>query len=128
MNTKYLMISSSVVSGLVGVIASFFPKEILNSAGQTASDFSVLIIQVAGALYLGFAMMNWMAKTVLIGGIYARPLCMGNFLHFAIAAVVLIKVAMNTTSLKFIWPGAIVYSTFAILFGIVLFTSPVKKQ
>ncbi len=121
------MISSSVITGLIGVVASFLPEEILNNVGQTPSEFSVLIIQITGALYLGFAMMNWMAKTVLIGGIYARPLCMGNFIHFAIVAIVLIKVGMNTTSLKFIWIAAIVYSIFAILFGIVLFTSPGKK-
>ena len=128
MNTKYLMISSSIVTGVLGVFASFLPKEILNNVGLTASEFPTLVIQIAGALYLGFAMMNWMAKTVLIGGIYARPLCMGNFLHFAIAAVVLIKVTINTTSLKFVWVATIVYSIFAILFGIVLFTNPKKKQ
>jgi len=87
-----------------------------------------LIIQIVGALYLGFAMMNWMAKAVLIGGIYARPLCMGNFLHFTIAALALIKATVNNTSLKYVWVATIVYSIFAILFGIVLFTSPNKKQ
>lgn len=124
MNTKYLMISSSVIMGLIGAVASFLPEEILNNVEQAASEFSILVIQIAGALYLGFAMMNWMAKTVLIGGIYARPLCMGNFIHFAITAVILIKVTVNTTSLKFVWIAAIVYSIFAILFGIVLFTNP----
>jgi hypothetical protein len=128
MNTKYLMISSSFFTGLIGVVTSFLPKEILNNVGQGASEFSILIMQIAGALYLGFAMMNWMAKSVLIGGIYARPLCMGNFLHFSIAAIVLIKATMNTIDLKFILIAAIVYSVFAILFGIVLFTSPGKKQ
>lgn len=121
------MISSAVVMGLIGVVASFLPEEILSNAGQAAPEFSILIIQIAGALYLGFAMMNWMAKTVLMGGIYARPLCMGNFLHFAIAAVILIKVTMNATSLKFVWIAAIVYLIFAILFGIVLFKSPKKN-
>lgn len=94
MNTKHLMVASSFITGLIGVAASFLPEEILNKVGQGTSEFFILIIQIAGALYLGFAIMNWMAKTVLIGGIYARPLCMGNFLHFAIAAIVLIKAAI----------------------------------
>ncbi len=81
MNTKHLMVASSVITGIIGVVASFLPEEISNKVGQTGSAFSVLIIQIIGALYLGFAMMNWMAKTVLIGGIYARPFCMENFLR-----------------------------------------------
>ncbi len=58
MNTKYLMVASSLVTGLLGVVASFLPKEILDNVGQGTSEFSVLIIQIAGTLYLGFAMMN----------------------------------------------------------------------
>ena len=68
-----------------------------------------------------------MAKTVLIGGIYARPLCMGNFIHFTIAALALIKAAMNNPHLKYVWVATIVYAIFAALFGIVLFTNPGKK-
>ena len=121
------MISSSIVMGLTGVTASFFPKEILDSIGLTANELSVLFVQITGALYLGFAVMNWMAKTVLIGGIYSRPLCMGNFLHFTVAALALIKAATNNSNLKYVWVATIVYAIFAVLFGIILFTNPGKK-
>ena len=121
------MISSSIVMGLTGVAASFFPEEILNNIGLTANELSLLFVQITGALYLGFAVMNWMAKTVLIGGIYSRPLCMGNFMHFTIAALALIKAAMNNSNLKYVWVATIVYAIFAVLFGIILFTNPRKK-
>ena len=127
MNTKYLMIASALFTGLVGLSASFLPHEILNFVGLNSSVLSTLLIQITGALYLGFALMNWMAKAVLIGGIYAKPLCTGNFLHFTIAALALIKAAFNHTDLKIILIAAIAYSVFAILFGFILFTHPARK-
>ena len=47
--------------------------------------------QACGVLYLGFAILNWMAKDDLIGGIYSRPVAMGNFLHFFTIAMALVK-------------------------------------
>ena len=127
MNSRYVMIASSIVTGLLGLTASFFPKEILNNVGLSPTETVILFVQVTGALYIGFALMNWMAKTVLIGGIYARPLAMGNFAHFMIAAIALIKAAINNSVLTYLWITAVVYSIFAVMFGIVLFTNPAKK-
>jgi hypothetical protein len=87
-----------------------------------------LFVQLAGALYLGFAMMNWMAKTVLIGGIYALPLAIGNFSHFLIGALALLKYAFAAPNSLFLWLFTIIYALFAVLFGIVFFTHPVKAN
>lgn len=121
------MIASSIFMGLLGICATFLPNEILNYMGINLTILPTLLIQIIGALYLGFALMNWMAKTVLIGGIYSKPLCMGNFLHFTAAGLALIKGAFHNPGLNFIIIAAIAYSIFAILFGVILFTSPVKK-
>jgi hypothetical protein len=128
MNRKTLMMASSVFTGLLGVIASFLPNEVLNSIGILPMDTLTLFVQISGALYVGFAVMNWMAKTVLIGGIYARPLAMGNFAHFIIAAIALIKAVMKKSDLEYLWLAAILYSTFAVLFGLVLFSNPSKTM
>lgn len=128
MNSKYLMAASAIVTGLLGLAASFLPKEILVNAGISPSETLILFVQVTGALYVGFGIMNWMAKAVLIGGIYAKPLAMGNFTHFLIAAIALLKFVSNHSVSPYVWTAAIVYLIFAILFGIVLFTSPFKKK
>ncbi|MEO6819232.1 MAG: hypothetical protein ABI266_05600, partial [Ginsengibacter sp.] len=91
MNTKLLMISSASIMGLFSIIATFLPNEILIALGQIPTALLILMLQITGAIYFGFAIMNWMAKTVLIGGIYARPLAMGNFSHFIIVALALMK-------------------------------------
>jgi hypothetical protein len=127
MNTKILMMASAVFMFLGGILLQFFPQEVLGYLGITVIGVTSLFIQLAGALYLGFALMNWMAKTVLIGGIYARPLAIGNFAHFSIGALGLIKFALSNGASPLIWVIAIIYSIFAVLFGIVFMTHPGKK-
>jgi hypothetical protein len=127
MNTTLLMISSALLMATIGILLQFVPHEVLNYFGACSTSITALFVQITGALYIGFAMMNWMAKTVLIGGIYARPLAIGNFSHFLIAALALLKYAYAVQSSWAVWITAIVYSTFAILFGIVFFTHPQKK-
>lgn len=115
--------------GALGASTSFFTNEILDTLGIASNELVLRCLQLMSALYLGFAIMNWMAKTVLIGGIYAKPLSMGNFFHFAIGAIILIKLVIhNPASAKFIWAICIIYSVLAVLFGIVLFNNPSKNN
>ena len=121
--------SSALLMAVGGGALLFVPHEILNYFGTpSAVGISVLFVQLTGALFFGFAMMNWMAKTVLIGGIYARPLAIGNFTHFLIGALGLLKFAYAAQNSYLVWTFAIIYTIFAILFGIVLFTHPLKTN
>lgn len=128
MNTKILLAASAVVMGLLGAGASFAPHETLAFAGEQSTGLLPLVVQVIGALYLGFAMTNWMAKDSLIGGIYNRPLALGNFVHFTVGAFALGKGAaaasFDTTTVGF----AALYAVFAIAFALLFFTSPVKRS
>lgn len=128
MNTKLLMILSAVLFGLSGLFLQFMPHEVLNSFGTPAVGLNPLLVQMIGSLYLGFAMMNWMAKTVLIGGIYARPLAMGNFVHFMVGGLALLKFTWQTPNSIILWGLTVIYSIFAFCFGFVFFTNPLKKN
>jgi hypothetical protein len=129
MNTKLLMIASALSMAICGVSLQFFPHEILSYFGAAATGVTPLFFQLAGALYLGFAMTNWMAKSVLIGGIYARPLAVGNFAHFMVGALALLKYAFSAPQSSLpVWIAAVIYSLFAVLFGYVFFTHPLKTN
>ena len=118
------MTFSAAAMAVIGLAMQFFPQELLVFVGVSSDGPSPVLMQITGALYLGFAMTNWMAKAVLIGGIYARPLAIGNFAHFTIGALALIKYAFSNGSSPAVWATAIVYSIFAVLFGIVFMTHP----
>jgi hypothetical protein len=120
------MVASTLFMGVVGLAASFLPQEILGAAGLQTHGAPVLLVQVFGAAYLGFAMLNWMAKDSTIGGIYNRPLAVGNLLHFAVAAMALLKGATSVHETQ-VWIATACYSIFAVLFAFVVFTSPVRS-
>lgn len=124
MKTKVLMTLSALLMALVGIAATFLPQEILSYLGVEPRGFDVLQVQILGALYLGFAMLNWMARGNLIGGVYSRPVAMGNFLHFAVVAITLVKALAGGMRGGPILAGAVVYSAFAVWFGLVAFTHP----
>lgn len=130
MNTKLIMTAAAIVTGTAGVAFTFLPAEILSYAGLEISTALLLVLQILGALYFAFAMLNWMTKTSIIGGIYNRPIAVANFTHFFIGATALLKGIIANPSLSYgIWAIAIVYVIFAILFGSIFFRSPsVKKQ
>jgi hypothetical protein len=128
MNTKLLMTFSAFLMGVVGAVLLFLPNELLtydHSIPQTASY--ALILQVLGALYFAFAMVNWTAKANLIGGIYARPIAIGNLIHFMIGAFVLSKGYFSTPQ-STILILSLIYTCLCILFAVVVFSHPVKGE
>ncbi len=90
-STKFLMVLSAVVMLCLGVVLTFAPGEVVQAASGSQAPLLTAIAQACGALYLGFATLNWMAKDNLIGDIYSRPVAMGNFLHFFGMAMAFIK-------------------------------------
>jgi hypothetical protein len=125
MHTRYLMMSSAIFLALLGLATSYFPDKVLGMHGTVPDNATLLLVQMMGALYLGFAILNWTARGVIIGGIYARPLALGNFLHFAMVGMMLGRAAV-THGVVQLASSAFVFSLFAIWFGVVLFRSPVR--
>jgi len=124
MRTRALMMASAVAMATAGLALTFLPQEFLSWAGTQPRGIAVLLAQAAGALYVGFAVLNWMAKDVVIGGIYSRPVTVGNFAHFFILAAALVRLAASPQRSGFILLVAAVYCLFAVCFGLLLFTSP----
>ncbi len=120
-NTRLLMASSALFLGLLGIAASFVPQEILTYYDAPSDGLAVVLVQITGALYLGFAALNWMARGNIIGGIYSRPVALGNFFHFLLVAILLLKqVIGGRTGIEFV-VGAVAYVVFAVSFGYILY-------
>lgn len=127
MNTKILMAASALVMGVAGAAGLFLPHEILAAIGAPATGLLPVLVQLHAGLLLGFAMTNWMAKDNLIGGIYNRPLLVGNVAHFAIGAITLLKLVVSDATPPMI-AATVIYVIFAVGFGMLMFSSPVKSS
>lgn len=95
MNTKLLMTSCSLLLGAAGIFALFMPDLILSMQGVKVTESASMLVQLMGALYFGFAIMNWTAKDSAIGGVYARPVSLANFSHFLTGTLLLVKYLFN---------------------------------
>jgi hypothetical protein len=127
MKSRWVMLASAVFMAALGLIGTFLPHELLAKLHVQENAVLALVIQLAGALYIAFAMLNWTAKDSLIGGIYNRPALLGNVLHFTAGAMALIKGAFAGHGDPSVIAGASIYALFALAFGNLMFTSPVKS-
>jgi hypothetical protein len=126
--TRVLMTASAAFLGALGACASFLPREILAHAASPGGSFAELMIQLAGAAWIAFAAVNWSARGNLLGGIYGRPIALGNFALFAIGAITLLKNLSDLRGSAILLVVAVVYSAFAACFGYVLFgAGPVES-
>lgn len=121
MNTRILLSVSAVVMGAAGIAGSFAPHEILRAAGIAPAGMLPLLVQLLAAMLFAFAMVNWMARGSLIGGIYNRPVAIGNLTHFTIGALALLKATMAGQGNVVL---TAVYAAFAVAFAMVFFRSP----
>ena len=111
-----------------GGITTFAPRELLASSSVAVTPLGIILVQAAGALYLGFAILNWTAKDNLLGGIYSRPVALGNLLHFGIMAIALLKAVATGERASTVLLACGVYVLFAAWFSVVTFGSPIGKK
>jgi len=128
MNTKILMVASSIFLMIFGLGFTFIPEEISELLNAGMNQTSILFLQILGSLYLGFGMLNWISKNNLIGGIYSKPLILGNLIHFLVTFFALIKIVgkYSKNEFLFILTITIIYSVFTFCFGYVLTKNPNK--
>ena len=70
-----------------------------------------------------------MAKGTLIGGIYNKPIAIGNLMHYGVGTIALVKIISNIqTHSEIIISLTAVYAIFAILFAYVFRTNPIKTE
>src|SRR4051812_1035442 len=90
-NTKILMSASAIFMGAIGLVCTFAPDEIQVMVSDEKVTLFPILVQMLGAVYFAFALLNWTAKANLIGGIYSRPVAIGNLTHFLMVTLALGK-------------------------------------
>ncbi len=122
------MVSSSVFLGFLGLLALFVPEELLKILSLPFINPLPVLIQLLGAMYLSFALMNWTAKDNIIGGVYLRPISIANFSHFMIGALTLVNNQFSNDANLYLLGASIVYVVYAIIFTwLVFFHTGIQK-
>ena len=100
------------------------PREILTASEIDPSPQVVLLLQLYAAVLFSWSMVNWTARGTLIGGIYNRPVAIGNLTHFTIGALALVKAFAGGAGGVLVVALVTVYAAFAATFAIVFVTTP----
>jgi hypothetical protein len=80
---------SALCLGAAGLLLLFAPRETGDALVPAAAGADA-VLQLLGAAFLGFAMMNWTARGAALGGIYGRAVVVGNLMHLLGGAFVLL--------------------------------------
>jgi len=125
-STRFIMTSSGACLAVAGLALLFFPAEALSLLGLP--DGSPLVAQVFSALLLGSAAANWTARGSMIGGIYARPLALANYLHFFMGSLILVMGLDEIDAGIGYFAVLCVYCVFGVMFAWLLFRGPGTGQ
>jgi hypothetical protein len=115
------MTSTAIVLAALGLVALFAPQELLTYLGAAPIGFLPTLVQLLAAALLALAMTDWMAKDSKIGGIYLRPIAIGNLFHFTVGAITLVRFALHGHPPVFAIVSAVLYAVFAVAFALVVF-------
>lgn len=112
------MTVAATVLGTAGIALLFAPEH--TSAFVAGAPTSESAGQLISAGFLALAIVNWMGRGAVYGGIYGRPILLGNFLFGFIVGTTSLRTALETGGPVWIFAvyGALHTAAFAwILFG-----------
>lgn len=124
MMNRLLLSSSALFLGLLGLAGTFAPAETLVLLDVDPLPAVVVLFQMAGGLYLGFALLNWMNRNAPMGGIYGKPVASANLIHFLVVALMLVKEVWNGDLGNGFLILSVLYLLFAAGFATTLFRDP----
>jgi hypothetical protein len=121
MNSRIIMASSAAFLALIGLSLTFAPDEILRHYGVSAAAPIPLLLQMGGGALVGWALVNWTARGLVVGGIYSRPLTLGNLVHFGAVTLALGKAILVIGPQPLAVGVLLGYGLFAACFGYLVF-------
>ncbi|HEX7729093.1 MAG TPA: hypothetical protein VF392_08660 [Terracidiphilus sp.] len=125
--SKIVLVSSGVVLFGVGVGLDFLPQETARLMGAPGTPAVAALVQVLAAALLGVGILNWLSRENRVGGIYGRPLALGNFLLFGVAAMPLWRT--HSAGGLAVIASAAVATVFALAYAwLLFFADPVGKE
>lgn len=89
MSSRTILTITSLLLFVAGGAAVFAADEVAGLMDLEVSFETRILAEFAGIGMLALAIQNWMSRGRPIGGVYARPLGLGNLLFFSTSALTL---------------------------------------
>ena len=129
MKGKIILTASAVLLVALGIVLNFMPQEAAAALGIAAAPATTALTQVLASALLGMGFINWFSRANRIGGIYARPLALGNFLLFGSSALSLGRTFSAHHDARIIGAATAVFAVLALAFcWLIFFADPLADQ
>ena len=107
-----------------GFALLFGPDAVLGALAPGMPAETWWLGQLLAGAWLALAAQNWLQRSVVIGGIYARPLVYSNFVLYLISALSLVRVAITPTASRAPLVLAVPMVIFAVVYAALLLRGP----
>ena len=84
--------------------------------------------QLLAAALLALAALDWLGRAALLGGIYGRPVVLGNLAFYFIAAMVLLRAGAGREVPPALWIVAVPVALLAGVYGWLLLRGPAERD
>lgn len=112
---------TAVVFGAAALSLIFAPELALARLAIAPTPAASTLAQLYGAALFGLAMTSWLARTMLLGGIYGKAVVTGGFAHALVGAFALLHALRASADNALVWGACVVYALLAIGFGTMMF-------
>ncbi len=120
--------SSAGFFALGGLAMLFAPDLVLSALIPGFPVSGLWLGQLLGAAWLGLAWMNWINRTALLGGIYARAVVGANAVCYFVGASSVFKMFTQRAQPAGLWLFEGVISGFALVYGCLLLRGPIPRD
>jgi hypothetical protein len=121
MLVKRFMEGTAIVLGGAAIALIFAPELVLTRLAIEPSAAAAPLAQLYGAALLGLAQTFWIARTMMLGGIYGRAVVVGGFSHAFVGVFVLGHALRAANGNLLVRCACALYAILAIAFGALMF-------
>jgi len=120
--------ASAALLAIGGVALLFAADDILPRIIPGFPEAGAWVGQLLAAPWLGIAALNWLNRSLVIGGIYGRPVVLANTALYFVSAMVLVQAARRPDSSAVIGWLVVPFALFAVVYAWLLFRGPFDRD
>ena len=116
MKAKVILVAEAIVLLVFGLSFLIMPQWTMELFDVTLEQGGTIMTQLVGAGFVGFAVLDWLARNVQIHE-DAHPILLGNFFMNAIGFIVLLLPKLDGVGNNWSWVPIALFLLFALAFG-----------
>jgi hypothetical protein len=120
--------TSAAVLALAGAALLFAPDAVVPALAPGfppgALWLAQLLAQLLAAAWLGVAVLNWLQRATLLGGIYGRPLVFANVVLYFVGGMAVLRGLREPGAPRALWLVAVPMTLLAVVYGALMLRGP----